>query len=559
MKNSVKKTAVFGGSFDPPHFGHIDIVKNLEKKFDSVIVMPSFVSPFKSDADDAALRYKLCKCVFSSDKTAVSRYEINKKGISYSVDTAAYLMKKTDGDLYWVVGSEELGRLCEWRDIDRLKTYVTFYVVERPGYPVSSETLRVLKKHKIKIKTAPFKGSDISSVRIKIDRAFGRPNSFMPYCVYDVAEKHGAFDPYGKYTAALKKYGLSYSRIAHTYGTAVRGAELAKLYGASVHDAVVACILHDIAKNADIGEYADKVDIKGFPEPTAHSPIGAYIAKKEFGVSDEIADAIAFHSTAKPGMSLLGEIVYLADKTESGRRYPSLEHKRYLCGVNKNIAMLSALTEISELNAEEDCRLTRDAIEYYKELCCGAAIPDLPDKAETRQYNLPAVGRNVSRSIRVVPQAKSKAIATAADKSVACRRKFGTDLSVAVRADNGKGFVSTGNDIKDIAVAAADALDAHKAHDIDIVDIDGKTIIADYFVIASATSTTAVKALMGYVEDRLKKQFDIDPGKRDINTEWIALDYGNVIVHIFTDKTREFYNIERLWADGGNVERYGDR
>ena len=47
MKNKITKTAIFGGSFDPPHFGHIDIVKNLEKRFDKVIVVPSFVSPFK--------------------------------------------------------------------------------------------------------------------------------------------------------------------------------------------------------------------------------------------------------------------------------------------------------------------------------------------------------------------------------------------------------------------------------------------------------------------------------------------------------------------------------
>ncbi len=56
----------------------------------------------------------------------------------------------------------------------------------------------------------------------------------------------------------------------------------------------------------------------------------------------------------------------------------------------------------------------------------------------------------------------------------------------------------------------------------------------------------------------LTKKFGLDPSKRDTDREWIALDYGSVIVHIFTDQTREFYNIERLWADGGNIKRYGD-
>lgn len=76
-----QKTAVFGGSFDPPHYGHIDIVKNLERTFDRVIVVPSFISPFKAEgADDAAARLKLCKKAFASKKTEVLSREIKKGG-----------------------------------------------------------------------------------------------------------------------------------------------------------------------------------------------------------------------------------------------------------------------------------------------------------------------------------------------------------------------------------------------------------------------------------------------------------------------------------------------
>ena len=195
MKNKITKTAIFGGSFDPPHFGHIDIVKNLEKRFDKVIVVPSFVSPFKTGASDASARLRLCKKVFASDTTEVSRYEVAKKGVSYSVDTAAYYAKKSDGALYWVIGSEELYRLCDWHDIDRLKTLVTFYVVNRPNFAPSDSLLKDLKKRKIKIKFANFDGLDISSARIKIDKAFGMPNAFVPSDVRAFADKNGLFDP----------------------------------------------------------------------------------------------------------------------------------------------------------------------------------------------------------------------------------------------------------------------------------------------------------------------------------------------------------------------------
>lgn len=523
MKTETTKIALFGGSFDPPHFAHIDIVVNLVKRFDRVIVMPSYISPFKSETDNAAFRYKICKKVFEPLGAEVSRYEIGKKSVSYTVDTAAYLARKTGGELYCVIGSEELVRLSEWHDIDRLKTIVKFYVVTRPGFEPQKELLAALKKRKIIVKRAPFCGVDNSSSQIKIDRAFGMTNKFVPDAVRAFAEKYGLFDPYSKYVRALSRYGLHYERLMHTYRTALRGAELAKMYGASVDDALVACLLHDIAKGVNTSDYTDRVDVSDFPLPTVHGPIGAYIAKKEFGVSEEIADAITYHSTAKANMSVLGEIVYLADKTENGRHYPSLEHKRYLCSVDKNIAMLAALREISDLEGTEACKFTREAIEYYEKVCGDATIPELPKK------EIASPPKKVRNAVKQV------------HNDISERR-----------------FTSGGNGVSDIAFAAAEELSLHKARNIDIIDIDGKTIIADYFVIASVTSTTAVKAMMGYVEDRLKKQFGIDPSKRDVNSEWTALDFGGVIIHIFTDKMRVFYNIERLWSDGHNVKRYED-
>ncbi|MCH5153812.1 MAG: ribosome silencing factor [Clostridiales bacterium] len=522
MKNEITKIAIYGGSFNPLHFGHVDIVKNLEKKFDRVIVMPSYISPFKAPQDDGKVRYTLCKKVLSSAKTEVSRYEINKKDVSYSVDTAAYLKKRLQGQLYWVIGSEEVKRLIDWHDIDRLKTLVTFYVVPRPNYDLNEDAVKLLKKRKIKIKVAPFCGPDISSTDAKIDLAFGKPNKYLPTEVYNCMLKTGMFNPYAKYVEGLHKYGLTYRRIEHTYRTAVRGAELSKLYGASTHDAVIACILHDIAKAQDISNYKDLVDLSGFPEPTVHGPIGAYIAKADYGVSDEIAQAIKYHSTARANMTVLDEIVYLADKTENGRNYNSLGNMRALSEHNKDIAMLAALKEIRGLEHTDTCEFSEQAIEYYETL----------------------VGNDGSTSVFLSPDTPKK---------VSVQKENQED-----KAKQPKKFVPSGDEIKDIAIVAAAELSLHKARNVDIISLDGKTIIADYFVIASASSTTAVKALMGYVEDKLTKQFGLDPTKRDVNAEWIALDYGGVIIHIFTDKTREFYNIERLWSDGKNIQRYED-
>lgn len=540
-----KKTVIYGGSFDPIHYGHADIVKNLERAFDRVIVVPSYVSPFKAGADDAALRFKLCKRVFSSDKTEVSKYEINKKGVSYSVDTAAYYAKKYAGDkLFWAVGSEELTRLTEWHDIDRLKTLVTFFVIPRPSYDVTDEKLKELKKRKIKIKIAGLDGLDVSSTEIKIDNAFGKSNKLVPSVVDKEAKKRGAFDPYGKYVAALYAHGLSAHRIEHTYGVAIRGAELAKLYGANVNDTVIACLLHDMAKSVDIKEYAGKYDAELFPDPLAHAAIGAELATREFGVSSEIAHAVYTHGTGSDDMSLIGEIVYLADKTEAGRSYDSVYYLRYLSTLDKDVAMYMTIKHVHEwATAKHNARdslLTLCALDKYADRIKGKSFPSFAEY----EANALAERRKAAQSY----SDKSKCV----DEKPSVKK-----LSAREELDELAKKLSEPT-YKNIATLVAAELDLHKATDVDIIDLDGKTIVADYFVVASVSSSTAVKALGGYVEDRLTKTYGLDPTRRDADKEWLALDYGGVIVHIFTQKTRDFYNIERLWADGTNVKRYGD-
>lgn len=110
---------------------------------------------------------------------------------------------------------------------------------------------------------------------------------------------------------------------------------------------------------------------------------------------------------------------------------------------------------------------------------------------------------------------------------------------------------------KGLADAVAYLLDLKKGKDIVTIDLGGKTIVADYFVIASAYSSTAVKALSDFVEDELSKH-GLEPIHRDADAKWAALDYGSVIVHVFYKELREFYQIERLWADGDNIKKFVD-
>lgn len=98
-------------------------------------------------------------------------------------------------------------------------------------------------------------------------------------------------------------------------------------------------------------------------------------------------------------------------------------------------------------------------------------------------------------------------------------------------------------------------LDDKKAKDIKVLRIADISILCDYFVIATGTSSTQVKALTDEVEHRLSLQ-GIEPLRREgyQSASWILLDYGEVIVHVFYGDTREFYSLEHLWADGEQIE-----
>ena len=107
---------------------------------------------------------------------------------------------------------------------------------------------------------------------------------------------------------------------------------------------------------------------------------------------------------------------------------------------------------------------------------------------------------------------------------------------------------------KEKALKITGILDGKKALDIKLIEISDLTIIADYFVIATGTSSTQVRALADEVEFQLKEQ-GITPTRIEgySSSSWILVDYSDVVVHVFQKDTREFYSLERLWADGKEI------
>lgn len=112
------------------------------------------------------------------------------------------------------------------------------------------------------------------------------------------------------------------------------------------------------------------------------------------------------------------------------------------------------------------------------------------------------------------------------------------------------------NNSKEMAKIAYAALDDKKGEDIKVIEVGDITILADYFIIANGTNNSQVQALVDNVEEALSKA-GYEPKRIEgiKNTSWVLLDYGDVIIHVFSKEDRLFYDLERIWRDGKDISK----
>ena len=113
----------------------------------------------------------------------------------------------------------------------------------------------------------------------------------------------------------------------------------------------------------------------------------------------------------------------------------------------------------------------------------------------------------------------------------------------------------TDNKTKEFAVLAVEALEDKKAEDIAIIDISEVSVIADYFIIAGGNNKSQIQALSDVVDEKLVRAgLPLQQIEGYNNANWILLDFGDIIVHIFDKENRLFYDLERIWCDGKKIE-----
>ncbi len=372
----IKKIVLFGGTFDPPHIEHVRMAKRASEQFcpDLFIVMPTANPPHKTAfyGEDGKSRYEMCKIAFDGIKNLlVDDYELKKGGKSYSFETVRYLSEKYDGaKIIFLMGTDMMATFSQWKNPEEILKYSVPALCQREGEGEKAEkTLSEFKKKFYKdAYICDYIGKNLSSSEYRFSKMSGLDvDGFLTEKTQKYVLENNLYKS-DRYFEFIKN-NLKKSRLEHTVGVILEGMRLSKRLNADMGKTILAATLHDCAKYLKKEDFKDfKID-QGVPEPVIHQYLGAFVAEKILGVSDEeVLDAIRYHTTAKPDMSLLGKIIFVADMIERGRVYPEVEELR--CAVNEDfekgfILCLERCVEFIKIKGQKIDGLSLKALNYY--------------------------------------------------------------------------------------------------------------------------------------------------------------------------------------------------
>jgi len=357
------KIAVYGGSFNPPHAGHLKAVMDVFSQIapDKILIVPAALPPHKDlpngspSADDRKEMARLFAERLPS--TELCDIELNRSGKSYTVDTLIELsLQYPESQLYLLMGTDMLLTLENWylfRRIIELATIVVFARDEGQNFEILSHIEHLKKLYGGDFIFIPREPLAVSSTELRIQLKNRMGAELIPDEVYRYIIKHRLYEAQVNLKWLREKSYAYHSpnRLSHIQGTEQEAVRLAVRWGADADSAAEAAILHDMTKKLSseeqlilcdkYGIIADAVE-RDFPK-LLHSKTGAALARDLFGVNDQVYDAILCHTTGKYNMSLLEKVIYLADYIEPNRDFDGVDYLRALAYADIDEAMVCGL------------------------------------------------------------------------------------------------------------------------------------------------------------------------------------------------------------------------
>ncbi|MCL2401933.1 MAG: nicotinate (nicotinamide) nucleotide adenylyltransferase [Oscillospiraceae bacterium] len=352
------RVGIFGGTFNPPHIGHVDSAKAAVRQLglDTLIVVPSGIPPHKSlpnDTPPADMRIHMTRTAFAELESAiVSDIEAMKPGVSYTVDTIEAIHEAyPNAELFLLIGTDMYLTLDAWQDSDTLlKTAIPAVFSRGPDdlTDITAYARSIQKRFNVHTETVTNNVIEISSSQLRdlLPKREGFKYINDTNYAYIIKNRLYGAKPDWHWLRSRAYSMLKQSRIPHVAGCEAEALRLAARWNVDADDAREAAILHDITKQLKPEAHVMLLEKYGVPSGTAkgeekllHAKSGAALAYAEFGVSDTVADAILWHTTGRANMSALEKVIYLADYIEPTRDFDGVDTLRSLAYEDLDKAM----------------------------------------------------------------------------------------------------------------------------------------------------------------------------------------------------------------------------
>ncbi len=364
------KIGILGGTFNPIHNGHIEIAKRAREQYglDRVVFLTSGNPPHKQGRQilDAKIRHIMVKRAVSGlDGFEACDWEIKRDAPSYTLDALLHFNETfPKAEIYFIIGGDSLRDFDKWHKPQEILKLCKLLVYDRTGGTAEAVFAKKISGAKIEISSSEIRDS------IKAGKSI---DGKVPDAVAQFIRRNEIYALVPDFEKKLKTM-LKPERFLHSLGVRDMAVLLAKIHGADIEKAEIAGLLHDNAKNMDdiYGRCADlevELDSAERENPAlVHAKLGAETAKCIFGITDsEIINAIRWHTVGRRDMSLLEKIVFVADLTERGRKFPDADKIRKIAKKDIDRAVFECVTATVAVNKKRGQAIHPNAYQIISE------------------------------------------------------------------------------------------------------------------------------------------------------------------------------------------------
>ncbi len=401
----MKRVGVLGGTFNPIHISHLMIARAAlnELSLEKVLFMPTKNPPHKQNDDVASDDDRMNMVRFAIEDEPgfeASGLELSREGLTYTSDTLRILNDMyPDTKFYFIIGGDSLETFERWHEPELILKRCALVCAGRAGQE-SFYVRQRIQALRDKFTTDNFIPEILYINSPKMDISSDLIRKYISFDISTLGMTKPSVSTYifktrlyrsSAYDELIMKMDslLSPHRVAHVKNVAKTAVRLAQIYGADMDKAYIAGLLHDCAKYLDDEQMLEAAkehnieleEIEKTSIQLVHAKVGAVFAKEIYGIEDEdIMNAIRYHTTGRPEMSLLEKIIYVADYIEPGRKRmvddpeagKMLERARSLATLDLDHALRYILKETYDYLVKQTdysiSDMTRKAYEYYRDI-----------------------------------------------------------------------------------------------------------------------------------------------------------------------------------------------